>query len=222
MFVVIFEVHPKQGRRDDYLHEAGLLRPEIEQIDGFLSNDRYASLSRPDWVVSVSLWRDEKAVVRWRTKGRHHASQQLGRDEIFADYHLRVGEIVADNGLPAGETLPQMRLDETEAGAARLAVLTSAEFADIAGEPAMDEVASRLGLAQPGQEAGLVAFDAFRHLVRPQEFLLLTSWGEAAQGEAWLPRREAEGVRHRQVRVVRDYGMRDRREAPQYYRPVAG
>src|SRR5579884_3201066 len=98
MFAVIFEVIPKPERRDDYLHEAGRLRPELEKIDGFIANERYASLERAGWVLSLSIWRNEKAVIRWRTQARHHRTQEKGRFEIFADYRLRVGEITADTG----------------------------------------------------------------------------------------------------------------------------
>ena len=93
-----------------------MLRPELEGIDGFVENIRYASLTREGWVLSVSHWRDEKAVVRWRTHARHHQAQDNGRTRILADYHLRVGEITEDTRLPEGYTLEAQRLDETAAG----------------------------------------------------------------------------------------------------------
>src|ERR1700761_3234564 len=96
MFSVIFDVHPKAEQWDAYLGNARMLRPELERIDGFVDNVRYRSLTREGWVLSLSGWRDEKAVVRWRTKARHHDAQSRGRGEILQDYHLRVGEITAD------------------------------------------------------------------------------------------------------------------------------
>src|SRR6516164_9953736 len=69
---------------------------------------------REGWILSLSNWRDEKSLVRWRTHRRHHEIQQKGRDEILADYHLRVGQITADNQLPTGYALTEQRLDETE------------------------------------------------------------------------------------------------------------
>jgi heme-degrading monooxygenase HmoA len=217
MFAVIFEVTPKPERRDDYLRHAGLLRPELEKIDGFIANERYASLGRAGWVLSLSLWRNEKAVIRWRTWAPHHQTQEKGRFEIFADYHLRVGEITADSGLPAGEAPRQERFDETETGAARLAIVTEASLPGLADESAT----ARLGAPRGDRAKGLVAADVFRHITRHDDLLLLTSWVEAAQGAAWLAGRGADGLRHRQVRIIRDYGMFDRREAPQYYPPVA-
>ena len=103
MFSVIFEVHPKQEKFDLYLELAKGLRPILEGIDGFIDNERFESTRRPGWILSHSTWRDEKSVVRWRTVGKHHDIQQRGRDEVFQDYHLRVGEIVADTAPPAGD-----------------------------------------------------------------------------------------------------------------------
>ena len=96
MFSVIFEVHPKPEQWDDYLGNAKMLRPELEQVDGFVDNIRYKSLTREGWILSLSGWRDEKSVVRWRTKMRHHMVQEKGRSEILLDYHLRVGQITQD------------------------------------------------------------------------------------------------------------------------------
>src|SRR6202161_2397243 len=94
MFSVIFEVHPRPERFDLYLDLAKGLRPILEGIDGFIDNERFESTRRLGWILSHSTWRDEKSVVRWRTVGKHHDTQQRGRDEVFHDHHLRVGEIV--------------------------------------------------------------------------------------------------------------------------------
>src|SRR5690349_5817672 len=123
MFSVLFEVHPKAEHWDTYLGVAKMLRPEIERIDGFIDNIRYKSLTREGWIFSLSSWRDEKALVRWRTQSKHHAAQDRGRTEILSDYHLRVGEIVHDSGLPDGEALREQRLDETAAGKATTVTL---------------------------------------------------------------------------------------------------
>ena len=127
MFSVIFEVHPRPERFDLYLDLAKGLRPILEGIDGFIDNERFESTRRPGWILSHSTWRDEKSVVRWRTVARHHDTQQRGRDEVFQDYHLRVGEIVADTAPPAGASLVEQRLDETEIGQAKFATLTEVQ-----------------------------------------------------------------------------------------------
>src|SRR6201985_3390070 len=105
MFSVIFEVHPRSEHWDTYLGIGKMLRPEIEQVDGFVDNIRYKSLTRDGWILSLSGWRDEKAVVRWRTKAVHHGVQEKGRLEVFHGYHLRVGEVTSDTHLPEGHTL---------------------------------------------------------------------------------------------------------------------
>lgn len=110
MFSVIFEVHPKETKWDAYLDFAKMLKPELHKIEGFVDNVRYKSLTREGWILSLSGWRDEKAVVRWRTMGMHHGVQEKGREEVFLDYHLRVGQITSDTRIPEGMKLLEQRL----------------------------------------------------------------------------------------------------------------
>src|SRR3984957_19134411 len=91
MFSVIFEVHPKAEQWEAYLGYATMLRPELERIDGFVDNIRYRSLTREGWILSLSGWRDEKAVVRWRTMVKHHQTQEKGRWGGIRGSHVRVG-----------------------------------------------------------------------------------------------------------------------------------
>ena len=99
MIAVIFEVWPAAGRKDDYLELAGSLRPELERIDGFLSVERFQSLSDPRKLLALSMWRDEEAVKRRRNDERHRESQIAGRAGIFADYRLRVAGVIRDYGM---------------------------------------------------------------------------------------------------------------------------
>jgi heme-degrading monooxygenase HmoA len=99
MIAVIFEVEPKPGRRQDYLDMAASLRPRSEAIDGFVSIERFESLTTPGKVLSLSIWRDEAAVAAWRRLDEHRRAQAAGRGEIFADYRLRVAAILRDYGL---------------------------------------------------------------------------------------------------------------------------
>ena len=119
MFSVLFEVQPRADQWEAYLGNAKLLRPELEKIDGFIDNIRYRSLTRAGCILSLSNWRDEKALVRWRTHALHHGVQKKGRAEILRDYHLRVGQVTRDTRLPDGHGLQEQRLDETETGAAK-------------------------------------------------------------------------------------------------------
>jgi len=218
MFAVIFEVMPKPGRRDDYLALGKFLKPEIEKIDGFIDNERFTSRRSEGRVLSLSTWRDEKAVIRWRTLGVHHQVQEKGRLQIFRDYHLRVGEFTADSK-PEAQNLPQQRFDETEVGNAKC--VTISELAPDPGEkPKSTDLAADLGLA--GESArGLLDHDVYESVYNPGKLLLLASWRDAAAGSAWQPVASGGALRHRQVRIIRDYGMFDRREAPQYYPDAA-
>src|SRR5262249_22944608 len=132
MFAVIFEVEPKPERREDYLALAQRLRPALEAIDGFVSVERFASRRHEGRMLSLSLWRDEKAVIRWRTHAAHHGAQERGRGEIFGDYRLRVGEVAADTQPPDGLALVQQRFDATETGDAKVVTVTDVT-ADDAG-----------------------------------------------------------------------------------------
>jgi heme-degrading monooxygenase HmoA len=216
MFAVIFEVNPRPEQWDAYLGYARTLRPELERIDGFIDNERFSSLRRPGWLLSLSIWRDEKAVVRWRTSAHHHEAQQKGRTEVFRDYHLRVGEITADNGLPPEEKLREQRFDET-AATAKLIGLTAGVPENLPAEPSAIAAAERLNV--PADLPGLVDWDVFASIYQQGKYVLLTSWRDAAAGQ-W-PTPNHGGFRHRLVRVIRDYGLFDRAEAPQYF-PDAG
>jgi heme-degrading monooxygenase HmoA len=220
LFSVIFEVHPKPDQWDAYLGNAKMLRPELEQVDGFIDNIRYKSLTREGWILSLSGWRDEKSLVRWRTAARHHMVQEKGRTEILLDYHLRVGQITHDTHVPSGQRIDGQRLDETEIGEG-----TTVSFVD-AKRPASllettnaHEIAEYLGFDQ--NAPGLVGWDAYEAVLTSGDLILMMVWKKNADAEAFgkllkLP----EKGRLRGVRVVRDYGMSDRREAPQYYPPL--
>jgi heme-degrading monooxygenase HmoA len=218
MFAVVFEVTPRKERFDDYLALAKALRPRLEAIDGFIDIDRFASKRAQGRVLSLSIFRDEKAVIRWRTHAAHHAAQEQGRFEIFADYRLRVGEIFADTAPPPGHAIVQQRLDATETGDAKVVTISEiAVAAPLAAES--DALASLLGL--PSGTPGLVDREAFESIYHPGKLLLLAGWHDAEAAAAWSPARpDAAQARHRHVRVIRDYGLSDRREAPQFYPEV--
>ena len=99
MFAVIFEVEPAAGRQQEYLDIAAALRPELEKIDGFISIERFASLTHEGKVLSLSYWRDEEAVKRWRQLEGHRLAQARGRNGVFADYRLRVASVLRDYGM---------------------------------------------------------------------------------------------------------------------------
>ena len=99
MIAVIFEVQPRDGRKGAYLDAAERLRPLLERIDGFISIERFESLTQPGKLLSLSYWRDEQAVREWRNVEEHRRTQRAGRESIFADYRLRVAQVLRDYGL---------------------------------------------------------------------------------------------------------------------------
>ncbi len=106
MIAVIFEVWPADGERDHYLALAAVLRAELETIDGFLSVERFESLSEPGKLLSLSFFRDEAAVQAWRNRPAHRATQAKGRGGVFRDYRLRIAGVVRDYGLTEREQAP--------------------------------------------------------------------------------------------------------------------
>lgn len=105
MIAVIFEVEPAQ--REDYFRIAEELRPLLDEIEGFISIERFESLSAPGKVLSVSFWRDEEAVARWRNAEAHRAAQVEGRARIFRGYRLRIAHVVRDYGMQDRDEAPE-------------------------------------------------------------------------------------------------------------------
>lgn len=107
MIAVIFEVDPRPGEAARYFELAAALKDDLESVDGFISVERFESLARPGHYLSLSFWRDEAAVRRWRCHGMHRQAQQQGRDDVFAGYRLRVAPVARDYGMNAREQVPR-------------------------------------------------------------------------------------------------------------------
>jgi heme-degrading monooxygenase HmoA len=107
MMAVIFEVWPAGGRKDDYLTIAASLRADLMGIDGFISVERFQSLSEPEKLLSLSFWRDEEAIKNWRNHLRHREGQQKGRAGIFANYRLRIATVARDYGMHERAEAPE-------------------------------------------------------------------------------------------------------------------
>jgi heme-degrading monooxygenase HmoA len=107
MIAVIFEALPNPGQQDAYLDAAAALRPQLAEIDGFISVERFASLTEPGKILSLSFWRDEEAVRAWRNVEAHRRIQGAGRATVFADYRLRVANVVRDYGMRERAQAPE-------------------------------------------------------------------------------------------------------------------
>jgi len=208
MFAVIFEVNPKPERYDEYLDLATMLRPELDTIDGFLSIERFASQSRPGWILSLSFWRDEAAVVRWRTHGLHHEVQEKGRFEVFQDYRLRVAQVITDDSPGAARRRPDRRsayndirahpptfvaVLEVEPAEGEPAEGEPAEGEPAEGEPAEGEWGARIDLAagvgaDTERMDGSLGIERFDSIYVEGKCAYLASWRDEATAMAWRDR----------------------------------
>jgi heme-degrading monooxygenase HmoA len=224
MFAVIFDVYPRPERYDDYLALAGLLRPDLEGIDGFLSVERLAARGRPGWILSLSLWRDEAALVRWRTHGRHREAQERGRREIFQDYRLRVGRVIADAIPGQAGRGPDRRAADDDRHAQRPAVVALLEVEPEEG--AQIDLPALTGVGVEDLD-GFLGSDQFDSIYVQGKVLSRSSWRDETAARAWQTRvlEHVAGralavgptVRARlgMVAIERDYGMFERAQAPQ-------
>jgi heme-degrading monooxygenase HmoA len=183
MFSVIFEVQPRPDKFDEYLAFAKELKPILESIEGFIDDERFQSKRTAGRVLSLSTWANEKAVIRWRTVGRHHEIQEKGRLEVFEDYHLRVGEITADTHVPPGQSLQEQRFDETEVGEGKVVSVTEVTPAE-GDKPVLPhrEMAKRLGVPAIGSD-GAFDYEVFESIYNSGKLLLLASWKDAAAAQ---------------------------------------
>ena len=218
MFSAMLEVHPIPEQVDAYLGMAKMLRPELDKIDGFIDNNRYASLTREGWLLSLSSWRDEKSLVRWRTEATHNKIMQAARDRVFSDYRMRIGQTVSDTHVPEGRVLLEQRLDVTETGQGKAVTLHDGKFSpEWVKQSGAEAVAKALGVDTSATD--LVSWDVFDALMAPGDVIAVLTWRDQAAAEAFLGEgATADASRLRNIRIIREYGMFDRREAPQYFK----
>ena len=205
MFAVVFAVQPKKECWNTYLDLAKHLKPLLEEMAGFIDNERFESQRTPGRLLSLSTWRDEKALIRWRTHAEHHHVQERGRSTVFEDYHLRVGEIDSE------------RTDVTEVARAKELTITELTPPTDGTTAKIPQVALDNDLASG--TAGLIDYEMFASIYTAGKVLVLASWTDANAARAFVPhaRGPLKELRHRRITVIRDYAMRDRREAPQYF-----
>jgi hypothetical protein len=208
---VIFEVHPKQEKFDLYLDLAKGLKPILEGIGGFIDNERFESTRRPGLdTVALELARREirgEVVDVWEAS--RHPAARPGRGVSglpFAGGRDRQG-----HGTAGSAAIVEQRLDETEIGRAKFVTLT-----EVQPESGVTAAALPDWLSVDRHRVDLVDYDVFASIYNAGKHALLASWRDRPSAERFSPPASA-GLRHRVVRVVRNYGMFDRRESPQYY-----
>lgn len=203
MIALFFEVTPKAGQETRYLDIAAALKPKLERNGGLIFLDRYKSLTRPATLLSHQIWSDEASLTRWRANGEHHGAQKSGRDSVFEDYRLRVGPVIAEGG-EGGGVVPQF-----EGLAYNDPILTAERFVIVIRSY------SRL---VPAAKDG----EGFESVYRPGEFAWVGSADDRPTGyEALRAAAQDTCVSAAQLILVsRDYGLHDRREAPQHFPPA--
>jgi heme-degrading monooxygenase HmoA len=222
MFSVIFEVFPQKDQFDHYLYLAKQLKPLLQEVEGFVDNERFESKLRPGWILSHSTWRDEKSVVRWRTTGEHHLIQEKGRSGVLDDYHLRVGDVTRDTRPTKEAPVKEQRFDETEVGETKLATLTEIVPLNGIDLGSPQDIVASIGVNAMMNK--IESYDVYASIYNPGKMAVLVSWIDEETGTTWTPAKpeKAASIRQRSVRVVRDYAKYDRREAPQFYPDAEG
>lgn len=200
-----FEVQIKEGLVNRYLDLAAALKPSLESMGGCLFIDRFKSLTRDNLLLSYQIWRDEASMTAWRGDAKHHSVQEIGREEVFADYRIRIAQVIYEER-PGKPPWRPGRLTPYNDPVRR-----PPTFA-LAAESNNRE----LPLETPWKR------DVFESVYRPGTFAHLVDVPSPDEGIALGRQLFADGTTEyfRVFEVMRDYGMFDRREAPQYYPPV--
>lgn len=194
MQALLFEVMPRPGHEDHYLERAAALRPELEKNAGLMFIDRFRSLERPGLILSHSLWKDEASLARWRVHAKHQVAQKAGRNTHFADYRLRIAQVLEEAQDGEANTY-----NDPELIAPRFVALIES-----AGEP----------FGGSGE--------SFSSVYRDDAYITVTTPETRENGEQLMAAAAGRGhvTSSRLCLVSRDYGMFDRAEAPQYFPPA--
>lgn len=206
MIALFFEVQTRPGHRDQYLDLAASLKPDLTAMGGCLFIDRFSSPSRENLLLSYQIWQDEAAMTAWRVHGYHHEVQTIGREKVFSDYRIRIAQVIHEErpGQPVWK--PERRTP----------------YNDPARRP------STFVLVMESKHAKLPVetewhHDSFKSVYRDGYFAHLIDVPDQQSGVELGHRLLTDPTTEyfRIVEVMRDYGMYDRAEAPQYYPPVA-
>lgn len=200
MHALFFEVTPKPGHDDHYFSIAAALKPELEKSGGLLFLDRYRSLTRPGTVLSYQHWVDEAALVKWRGDMKHQGAQKAGREKHFADYRIRIGEIIGGfvSGGSEAAHLQQLEIEN----------LAQTENALVMAVESMGQAFPRGEPFESVNRDGVHA--SVLHIANREEALEIL---RDARSQDYVTASILCGV-------VRDYSMFERNEAPQDFPPV--
>ena len=205
MISQLFEVQIKEGQIDRYLDLAASLKPTLEAMGGCLFLDRFKSLTRENVLLSYQIWRDEGSMVAWRVDAKHHGVQETGREHVFADYRIRIAQV-----------LHEERLEESAWRPERLSPYNDPKRRPPTFVVASESRSRELAVETPWER------DVFESVYRPGMFAHLVDVPSFDAGVGLGRKLFAEATTDyfRVLEVMRDYGMFDRGEAPQYYPPA--
>lgn len=201
MQALFFEVTPREGHEDHYFSHASRLRPILARNDGLIFIERFKSQSRPNVILSHSVWRDEASIARWRTDREHHKSQTAGRSRHFENYRIRVAHIV-ERYVRATE-----KREFGNVGFYNESPTTPVRYLVVTGS----SIQSNRGRGE-----------VFESVTEKDSFLNILETSSEEQGRAEVISAQDDRNVHSVLlsRVSRDYGMYDRAEAPQFFTPV--
>jgi heme-degrading monooxygenase HmoA len=205
MIGLFFEVQTRQGHRDQYLELAASLRPALDAIGGCLFIDRFQSLARDNLLLSYQIWQDEGALTAWRVHAGHHKVQEIGREAVFSDYRIRIAQVIHEARPKQPVWQPERRTPYNDPARRAPTYLLAAE-----------SKSAELPMKTEWRH------DAFASVYREGQFAHLIDVPDPNAaikfGERLLADPTTEYVRL--FEVMRDYGMYERSEAPQYYPPA--
>ncbi|QOZ25618.1 antibiotic biosynthesis monooxygenase [Bradyrhizobium sp. CCBAU 51753] len=205
MISQFFEVEIKDGHIDRYMSLAASLKPALDAMGGCLFIERFRSLTRKNLLLSYQIWQDEGSMTAWRVDEGHHAVQTIGREKVFSDYRIRIAQVIHE-ARPGGPIWqPERRTP----------------YNDPTRRPATYVVASESTNPDP-PVATQWRRDSFASMYRDGRFAHLVDVPDVQSGLDFGAKLFADPTTEyfRVFEVMRDYGMYDRREAPQYYPPV--
>lgn len=205
MISQLFEVQIKEGQIDRYLDLAASLKPTLEAMGGCLFLDRFKSLTRENVLLSYQIWRDEGSMVAWRVDAKHHGVQETGREHVFADYRIRIAQVLHEERLEKSAWRPE-----------RLSPYNYPKRRPPTFVVASESRSRELAVETPWER------DVFESVYRPGMFAHLVDVPSFDAGVGLGRKLFAEATTDyfRVLEVMRDYGMFDRGEAPQYYPPA--
>jgi len=201
MLTLLFEMTPRDGHEENYFDHVAVLRPILAQHQGLLFIQRYKSLSRPGVILSHQLWRDEASIIRWRSDKDHHTSQIAGRYKHFTDYRIRVSRVLyfyTEQDDQKSWNTDDVRADANNKADRFVTIVRSSSL--------------------PTSVHG----EVFESVSETNSFLCLSESSEPESGhkQCLAAQTNNDSISVAMARVSRDYGMQERTEAPQHFKPV--